>query len=66
MAEFVSDIRSKRERHHAITGEQEARRHAGHIRRAGLQRRPAGAAESDRETNQAMGIWFVSRSDSGF
>ncbi|PYR53796.1 MAG: hypothetical protein DMF91_27800 [Acidobacteria bacterium] len=27
---------------------------------------PADAAGSDRETNPAMGIWFVSRSDSGF
>ena len=36
-----------------------------HIRRAGLQRRPARRGRIGPETNQAMVIRFVSRSDSG-
>jgi len=35
------------------------------IRRAGLSRRPAGPAGSDRETNRGSAIGLVSRSDSG-
>ena len=36
-------------------GDQEIRRRAWNIRRAGLQRSPAGTAGSDRETNQPIG-----------
>jgi len=35
------------------------------IRRAGLQRRPAGLAGSDGETNPELAFGLVSRSDSG-
>ncbi len=35
------------------------------IRRAGLQRRPAGPVGSDRETNPGIANGLVSRSDSG-